>query len=57
MNTARKSSDMPKSLMKTSISSVSSHMATSGAKYRARGTATPRNLPVGSDRSSLLSFR
>ena len=52
-----KSRAMPKSFMKTSMSSDSSHMSSSGPKYLSAGTGTPSTCRVGTDSSTFLSFR
>ena len=57
MKVVMKSSDMPKSFVKTSMSSESTHMTSSGPKYLRGGTGTPARRAVGTESISLLSFR
>jgi len=52
-----KSSAMPKSFMKMSMASDSTHMTSSGPKYLAAGSGTPRTWCVGTESSAFLSFR
>jgi hypothetical protein len=54
---AMKSSDMPKSFMKTSMASERNHITRSGPKYLRAGTGTPRAWRVGTERRSFLSSR
>ena len=57
MKVAMNSSDMPKSFMKTSMNSDSTHMTSSGPKYLRAGTGTPARRAVGTDSISLFWFR
>ena len=57
MKVAMNSSDMPKSFVKTSMSSDSTHITSSGPKYLRGGTGTPSRRAVGTDSISLFWFR
>ena len=52
-----KSSAMPKSFMKTSMASDSTHMTSSGPKYLVAGSGTPSTWCVGTESSTFLSLR
>ena len=49
-----KSSAIPKSFMKTSMASDSTHMTSSGPKYLNAGTGTPSTCRCGTDEHDLL---
>ena len=52
-----KSSAMPKSFMKTSMASDSTHMTSSGPKYLNAGTGTPSTCRCGTESMTFLSSR
>ncbi len=51
------SSAMPKSFMNTSMASDSTHITSSGPKYLAAGSGTPRTWCVGTESRTFLSLR
>ena len=51
------SSAMPKSFMKTSMASDSTHMTSSGPKYLNAGTGTPSTCRCGTESMTFLSSR